>query len=117
LRDVGQIERCRRIHDARIVNRKSLGNGRRRAGGENRVLELHLDVASSASRAAVRRFHAQAMRIEDFGQALHVLNLAGFDELSGSARQPLYDVVLEVPEFGEIDLRLAEFDAPCFGVA
>jgi len=38
-------------------------------------------------------------------------------ELSGAGGEALDDVVLEVAELVEIDLRLGEFDAPGLGVA
>src|SRR6185436_14275764 len=52
-----------------------------------------------------------------FGQPLQVLNLAYLGELPGPARQPLDDVVLELPELREVHFRLAELHAPCLRVA
>ena len=45
----------------------------------------------------------QRVRVDDLGETLHVLDLAVLDELTGSARQPLDDVVLEVAQLVEID--------------
>ena len=74
-------------------------------------------ISTSRCPSAGRRLHPQVMRVDDLGQALHVLNLARLDQLSRSAREPFDDVVLEVAELREIDLRLAELDAPRLRVA
>jgi hypothetical protein len=52
------------------------------------------------------------VRIDDFGDTLDVLHLAELDQLSGAARQPLDDRVLEVAQLFEIDPRFTELDAP-----
>src|SRR5262245_434528 len=52
------------------------------------------------------------MGVDDLRPALEVLNLAVLDELSSAVRQALDDVVLEFAQLREIDLRLAELDAP-----
>ena len=76
-----------------------------------RVLELHGFLAAGG------QLHREVVRVDDFGPALDVLHLAMLDQLAGSARQPLDDVVLEVAQLVEVDLRLAELDAPRLGVA
>ena len=111
LRDVGQIERGGRVHHARIVDLQRRRNRGHRSGREHRVLELH------GLLAAGHELHAQVVRVDDLGPALEVLDLAVLDELAGAARQPLDDVVLELAQLGEIDLRLAELDAPRLRVA
>ena len=83
------------------------GTGARR---ENRVLELQILVFPADE------LHLQMMRIDDLGVSLQVLNLAVLDQLSGAARQPVHDAVLEIAQLGQIDRRLAEGNAPLAGV-
>ncbi len=106
LRDVGQIERAGGIHHARIVHLQHRRHRRERSGRQNRVLERQRVLGP------VDFLDAQRVRIDNLGETLDVLNLAVLDELTGAARQPLDDVVLELAELVEIDLRLAELDAP-----
>src|SRR5262249_8445453 len=51
------------------------------------------------------------------GAALQVLHLADLHELAGAAGEPADDGVLEAPQAIEIDLRIAELDAPGLRVA
>src|SRR5262245_53921581 len=62
--------------------------------------------------ATFSQANLQRVRSEQFRQPLDVAHLAVFDELSGPAGQPLDDVVLELTQLVEIDLRRAEFNAP-----
>ena len=66
--------------------------------------------------AAVDLRDVEAGRPGQCRRAAQVLDLARLGELSGAAGQPSDDVVLEGAQLVEIDLRLAELDAPCRGV-
>ena len=44
------------------------------------------------------------------------MTLRNFDDLAGAARQLLDDAVLEVAELVDVDLGVAELDAPLLGV-
>ena len=57
------------------------------------------------------------MRIQQFRHALDVLHFPEFGELPRTVCQSLDDVVLEIPEPGQVDLRLAKLDAPGFRLA
>jgi hypothetical protein len=74
------------------------------------VLELHV-LARTGS-----QLHGQIVAVDDFGPALEVLHLAMLHQLAGAAGQPLDNVVLEVAQFSQIELRLVEFNAPRFGM-
>jgi hypothetical protein len=74
------------------------------------VLEAHSFCLAIGLAASEPYF--QVVRIDDLSQTLEIRDLAMFDELTGPARQPLDDVVLELAQFAEVDLRLAELDPP-----
>ena len=59
----------------------------------------------------------RGIELDDFAAALQVLHLAMLHELPGPARQPLDDGVFEAAQLIEVDLRIAELDAPGLGVA
>ena len=61
-------------------------------------------------------FTLSVVRIDDRRPALEVVDLAELRQLAGAARQLLDDAVLVVAQLVEVDLRLAELDAPVLGV-
>ena len=114
-RDVGQVQRGGRVHHARIVHLERGWNGRHRAGGQDRVLELEgLGIVPRAARAAWAAGPAdpQRVRTEDLGVALDVLYLPVLHQLASAAGQPLDDIVLELAQLREVDRRLGELHAP-----
>src|SRR5262249_28295333 len=56
------------------------------------------------------------LRIDDRRPALQVIDLAELRDLAGAAGQLLDDAILVVAELVDVDLGLAELDAPLLGV-
>src|SRR5262249_52261362 len=104
----GQIERSRRVPHARTLERERRNLDWARPGCQHRVLEPHVLLA------AVLERHTQVVRIDDLGHAPKVHDLAVLGQLAGAVRQSSDHRLLESPELIEIDLRLAEADAPRF---
>ena len=108
---IGQVERCGGIHDSRIIeleHRRDCGSG---PGREERMFELHPFFTP------VDQFHGQVVCVDNLRQPLQVLDLPGFDELSGSTRQALDDVILEGAQLTEIDFGFGKRNAPGGGMA
>ena len=104
----GRSSAAGRVHHARIVHLQRRRNRRRRAGREDAVLE--------GERLLGRRptsLHAAASVASTIERiALDVVHLARLARAGRCRGQPLDDVVLELSELVEIDLRLARTRRP-----
>ena len=110
LRDLRQVERAGRIEHARRVDRQRRNLRRQRAEREDHVVD------ADGLLAAVGLLHLDRLRVDDRRPALDVVDLAELRHLAGAAGQLLDDAVLVVAELVDVDLGLAELDAPLLGV-
>ena len=111
LRHALQLQRRGRVEHPRAVEGERRGARGGGAGGDDGVVE-----ADRARGAAVRGRDAQRVGIDERRAALLVAHPVAAGELAEAARQALDDAAAEAAQPFEVDLRLAEGDAPLLGL-
>ena len=108
LRDVLQVERAGRVHHARAVDFEGWNHGRARPGRQQNAIE------AQRLATALRFRDAQSVGILKAGAALDVFHRALLRKLAEAAGQTLDHAFFPGAQLGEIDFRIAEFNAPVF---
>ena len=103
-RDVGQLQRPGRVHQARIVVGKPRNPGHAGARGNNAGVERNALYALGC-------FHRDLVGRLEFPHALQRGHFALFGQGCQTLGQPADDRVLPAAQLVDFDLRLAEFDA------